>query len=156
MHPHRNTFLFLIAFLVGALRLPAQQIAASDSARLETVEKYLAASHAEELYRKTVSMMLEAVSSQGSVGDIMQRFMEKYLPYETIKTDYIKVYRESISETDMQALITFFESDVGQRFVVRMPFLMAATNRLMQARMQEHMPELVAELMVAAQARPPE
>ena len=72
--------------------------------------------------------------------------MTKHASWEVMKPDLVQVYREFFTEADMRAMIEFYETDFGRRMMAKMPALMARTSELSARRVQEHFPELMAEI----------
>lgn len=139
--------LTLVAFAAPAA---AQEIAPGDSARVETVERLLIVADLEKLYNEsmeqTLAAQLRAAPMLAPYEDLFREFMTKHASWEVMKPDLVQVYREFFTEADMRAMIEFYETDFGRRMMAKMPALMARTSELSARRVQEHFPELMAEI----------
>jgi hypothetical protein len=67
---------------------------------------------------------------------------KKLFSWETIKPTFIQIYSEVFTEEELQGMIDFFKSPVGQKWIAKQPQLQAATMQKMQAIMMEAQPKL--------------
>jgi uncharacterized protein len=85
--------------------------------------------------------------------------MKNELSWEKLKPGFVQVYRETFSQEEIDGLIAFYKSPVGQAFVDKQPALMKNTMALMQQRMGpliqqiQKMSEETAKELQAAQAK---
>jgi len=80
--------------------------------------------------------LLEAQAHQ--FGIVMRQEMS----WANLKDLYVQIYRETFSEEEIQGLVAFYVSPVGQAFVDKMPQVMQRTMAIMQQRMQPLMPKM--------------
>ncbi len=73
-------------------------------------------------------------------------FAERTLKWEDIKPELVAVYVKEFTVDDLQKLIVFYESPVGQKSAEKMPILMQKGMELSTARMQAEMPEFQAKI----------
>ncbi len=66
-------------------------------------------------------------------------------------TMFAEIYADVFSEEELQALIDFYQSDVGQKFLEKQPQLMQATMSRMQSEMGKLMPQIQQDVMEAVQ-----
>lgn len=72
--------------------------------------------------------------------------VKKELSWDTIKPIFIKIYSDNFDEGELQGLIDFYKTPVGQAWIQKQPQVQAAT---MQA-MGQIMPKIQAAMMKAA------
>lgn len=143
----------LSAFLF-VLPLGAQEIAPADSAKPETIERFFVASRVEQVFASSRELMFGSVPAPEPIAGRWRELMAKYLPYDSVKVDLFRIYREAISETDMQGLIRFYESDLGQRVMVKLPSLLNRASGIVADRLRRHLPEFMAEMRAGARDSP--
>ena len=150
-------FLTILA-LASALSAPAAASAEPSEKALALTRRMVAAMHIEETMAPTMRAMMQqqmdmivtqrpgltdqqkAILSGAlteAVGEVMDnglmtRVMEKFIP----------AYAEIYSEEELQAVVNFYESPVGQQVLKKMPLLGPAAVKAMQ----EITPEIQADL----------
>ncbi len=66
------------------------------------------------------------------------------LSWKQLEEPMIALYGNVFSEDELQDIITFYQSDVGQKMLKRQPELMQGTMVMMQEQMQRLMPKMKA------------
>ncbi len=84
----------------------------------------------------------------------MRQFFTRHMSYAALRADQARVFREAYTEQEVQDLMKFYGSDVGRRFVAKMPFVSARAQELAGQRMQAHLPELMGILQGQMGGRP--
>jgi hypothetical protein len=64
------------------------------------------------------------------------------LAWDKMKPAYVRIYRESFEQDEIDGLIAFYQSPAGQAMVRKMPTVMAKSMDLTQAQMRTLMPKL--------------
>jgi hypothetical protein len=77
------------------------------------------------------------------------KVMREELTWANLKPMYIQVYKESFDQEDVDGLIAFYESKVGQNYISKMPLAMQKTMTSVQQRMGP-MVKKMGEAMKAA------
>jgi hypothetical protein len=91
-----------------------------------------------------------------------EKFFGKYLSWNALKDDYIKLYMDSFSEPELRELTAFYKTPTGRKAVKQMPALLQKGAEIGASRVREHMGELMQMLQSAgvgdkpAAARPAE
>lgn len=75
--------------------------------------------------------------------------MQPEFSWEVLKPDVLRVYAETFSQEEVDGMIAFYKSPVGQSVTAKMPAVMNRTMQLTQARMAAAMPRLQAALAAA-------
>ncbi len=152
MTPPIPALLLALTLLLHPYSLRAQ--VEGPPATQETVEEFIAAAHLGELFDSSIEAMLKAQIKQspelGNYEDVMREFFRKYMSFESMKPDLIKLYQNSFSDADLKAALVFYRTPAGQRILARTPQLMADGGALGQQRVQAHLPELM-EMIKAKQ-----
>jgi hypothetical protein len=65
----------------------------------------------------------------------MAGIMKDELSWDKMKDRYVQVYRETFSQEEIDGLIAFYQTPVGQSFVSKQPELTKRTLAIMQQRM---------------------
>ena len=139
----------VVAVMSARVPLAGQQIPANDSARVETVKKLFAVTRVEQFHTQMLEMMLERyaqVPSLAPYAEPMREFLAKHASYSVVEGDLIATYREYYSETEVQQLIRFYESPLGQRVAAVTPVLSARLSQITSDKINRLLPELMREL----------
>lgn len=80
----------------------------------------------------------------------MQAWVNKYFTYETMAPKFTEIYAEEFSESELQALIAFYQSPVGRKLASLTPTLSRRGGEVGAELAQEHMAEL--QQMIQARA----
>lgn len=76
--------------------------------------------------------------------DVMQAFFRKYMGYESLKSDLIKMYTDTFSADELKDINAFYTTKTGQKTLSVMPQLMNQGAQLGVQRVQANLPELDA------------
>ncbi len=82
---------------------------------------------------KTLSAEEQAIMDRQQAK--MISIMKEELSWDRMKDLYVQVYRETFSQEEIDGLIAFYRTPVGQSFVNKQPELMKRTMTIMQQRM---------------------
>lgn len=81
--------------------------------------------------------------------DILQAFQDKLMDLvktrispEKLRPQYVKLYRDTFSDEEINGLLAFYESPAGHAMIEKMPLLLANSMALGQAQMSDIMPEI--------------
>lgn len=76
---------------------------------------------------------------------ILQVIREE-MNWQTLRPIYVQVYRETLSQAEVDGMIEFYKTPVGQATIRKMPALMQRSMELTQARMQGMLPKIEAAM----------
>lgn len=143
--------------LLAALALAARPAAAQQSApgpaasHVQAAEQLLAASDAENAMRDGMRRMMDIQAQQNpalaSMRDVLEEFFARYMGWERMKPEMVRVYTSTFSESEIRELTAFYRTDIGRKLAERMPEIMARSTEMSQRIVQEHMPELTQMIM---------
>ncbi len=74
--------------------------------------------------------------------EVMQRFLNKYLNWTSVKEETILAYTHEFTEQEFKQLTAFYKTPLGQKAVEKMPKLMFIGGQIGLQRAQEHQAEL--------------
>jgi hypothetical protein len=72
----------------------------------------------------------------------LKQFFQKYMSWEALREDYIRIYMEEFTEKELKDMMSFFKTDTGKKMAARQTALMIKGAQLGQSKVQEHMSEL--------------
>jgi hypothetical protein len=72
----------------------------------------------------------------------LKQFFNKYMSWEALREDYIKIYMEEFTEKELKEMMSFFKTDTGKKMASKQTILMMKGAQLGQSKVQEHMSEL--------------
>lgn len=94
-----------------------------------------------------------AMSQPGVAGTpvaaVMGEFFDRYMTWEVMEPELVRIYVEALSESDIRAATEFYRSPAGQRMVARLPVITQRTMEMTSRLMAEHQNEFQAMLMEA-------
>ena len=72
----------------------------------------------------------------------MQAIYRKAIAWQSMEPKYIQIYRESLSEEDVTAMLAFYKTPAGQEIVRKMPAIMNNTMLAVRETLQTMIPEI--------------
>jgi len=78
----------------------------------------------------------------GKMKDILHR----QLSWDKLEPQVIQVYRDTLSQDEVDGIIVFYKTPAGQAVIKKMPLIMQATMTMMQ----KNIPSMMAEVQEAA------
>jgi len=149
-----TAFVLLLLSLFAPLVDASSLEKAEELMQLMEIRKNIDASQAQ-----ITDMMSQMIASQGLSEEETQEAIQLSKQsmdstFEAMKEiDWEKmfgeIYASVFSEEEIQGLIDFYKSPVGQKFLEKQPELMAATMQKMQGEMMKIMPQIQADVMKA-------
>lgn len=96
------------------------------------------------------SVMIKSMSStihipeknQQKFTDEMTGFMNKYMPLELFKSQFVKIYAETFTEDELKQLVDFYSSPVGKKVIERLPALTQKAMSMSQLALKDHFDEM--------------
>jgi|GEM_PF-1785649 len=171
----RTSIVLTVVFLASALVAaqapsqtppPATPPAASSSTstvpqasptHAAAAEELLQVMKMEQATKQSADVMFETQLKQNpqlvQFKDIIQEFMTKYLGWQELKPEYVKLYTDLYTEPEIRQMIQFYGTPLGQKMQATMPQLMARSVEISQKRLQDHMPELQGKIMERVQSQ---
>ena len=74
--------------------------------------------------------------------DVLQRFLNKYLSWESVKEDTITAYAQEFTEQELKKLTEFYKTPVGKKASEKMPKLAFISGQIGLRQAQAHQTEL--------------
>lgn len=109
--------------------------------------KLLEIMNAKENYESITGMiMLEKESDFGMNKELFQQFFLDYFAFDSLKPNIVEVYENEFSLDEIQDLISFYETPLGKKLILKGPILSAKISRLVNKRVQETEPILFQKL----------
>lgn len=72
----------------------------------------------------------------------MQALLAASLDWEKLEPIYIRVYRETFTQEEIQGMVEFYKTPAGQAVITKMPTVMLKTSSEMQASVKDMYPEM--------------
>jgi hypothetical protein len=123
---------------------------AKKSSHWLAIEEFFAVMNMKQTSDKTIDQMLAMQIRQqpqlASYKDVMTAFLRKYVSYEALKDDMIKLYQAEFTEDEIRAMTAFYRTPAGQKAVAKLPKLTASGAQLGMQRVQSNMAELQAAI----------
>ena len=82
---------------------------------------------------------------------VSMKVIRKKFSWKNMKTMFADIYAEVLSLEELEGLIKFYESPVGQQYIKKQPELTSATMKKMQVLMQDLIPDIQKEVAKAVE-----
>jgi hypothetical protein len=116
------------------------------AAHLKTAAQLLDLVHVDRTTKQTLDVLLKMQLQQQPklqpYEDVLRSFLQKYMSWDSLKTDYARIYAEAFTEDELRQIITFYKTPAGQKAINKIPTLMGMGAALGQKRVQENRAEL--------------
>ena len=99
----------------------------------------------------SVEAQMQANPALASFGDVFEEFFEKYVTWEAMKPELVKVYAGAFTESEVRDLIAFYRTPVGRKLVEQSGELMRQGGTVGQRLVEAHAAELEAMIQKRAQ-----
>lgn len=149
--------LVLTGFVSFALAAPASS---------ESIETLLSLTKTKELIENananieasirqgmTTAIGVELNTEQKQLVDTLPRklvaAMRPEFSWDALKPDFIRLYADSLSQDEVNGLIQFYKSPLGQAMIDKMPRIMNGSIQITQARLAAAMPKIQAAVVTA-------
>lgn len=139
----RKSCLSLAVLLLTVVPLSAL---ADEASHRQAAEELLKAADGQKIMQTAIDQMLEAqIKAQPRMAKyrgVMRKFLNKYLGYESLKDDMIKLYTEEFTEKELQEITAFYRTPTGKKAIAKMPSLMSKGAQLGLKKVMDHQDEL--------------
>ncbi|CAF1311214.1 unnamed protein product [Rotaria sordida] len=107
--------------------------------------EFLKVTDTEIMYDSVMQMTIDAFTPLlGPLASQLKQTMNDCCSYEAVKYDLAKLYMEEFTLSDMNRMIRFYSSPVGQKLIKKQPILMIKAKQLGQRKAQEYLPKFQA------------
>jgi hypothetical protein len=132
-------------FIVSLSVMP---IAFADSVAESEAEILLNTMGMEEAMIQSMSQMIDVQLQQNPAlspyKDVMRKFFSKHMSWESLKPEFLKIYANAFTATELREINKFYATDTGKKTIENMPALMAQGAQIGAVRVQENIGELQA------------
>ncbi|MDA7088342.1 DUF2059 domain-containing protein [Pseudomonas sp. SA3-5] len=157
---------------VAVLTCASAQVFADASSHAAEAERFLQLARADKLavpvYAQVQQMFAQRFAESGA-GKGKQALLESYqakanveldqaVSWDQLKPEMVKLYTSNFNEQELQDLISFYQSPVGQKVLQKMPMLTAQAAQLTQGKLQVAVPKvnkLLAEMSAELEPKKP-
>ncbi len=142
----------IMLMLLAMTTLP---VMATSNSHRQAAEELLNVSGMKSSMDRIIVQMVEMQLSQKPVlspyREVLLQFFNKYLSFNSIKYDFIDIYIEEFSEQELNAIVDFYKTPVGQKTITKLPILMQKGAQVGMAKVKMHQQEL--REMIEAEAK---
>lgn len=118
----------------------------ADSASTKQAENLLNMMGMQDALEKSIEQTLQIQMQQNPTlvpfKDVMMKFFEKHMSYDSLKPDMIRIYADAFTASELQELIAFYRTPTGKKTIEKMPQLMAQGGQIGAKRVQDNIGEL--------------
>lgn len=143
MRPYK--LISIVALTFCCFSMPALSAAESHE---KAANELLDAINFDLLLGQSIDVMMQIELANNPVlkpyQGIMKDFFNKYMSGESLRDDFVVIYTETFTETELDKITAFYKTPVGQKTLKHTPTLMAKGARIGQQRVQNNSGELKA------------
>ena len=103
------------------------------------------------VYQQTIEKTIEAQIQQNPeiapLKDIMIKFFDKYMGWESVKKDIAKIYMKNFTDDEIKELIAFYKTPIGQKVATLVPIVGVEAAMIGEQRVEEHKAELTQMIL---------
>jgi len=118
----------------------------ADNSSKKEAEILLSTMGMETALEQTISQMLDIQLQQNPTlapfKQVMLRFFNKHMSYESLKPEMIAIYSEAFTSTELKEINAFYKTPTGSKTIEKMPELMAKGGQIGAQRVQDNIQEL--------------
>lgn len=96
----------------------------------------------DESVEQMLALQLKNNPSLQPAEATLKEFFGKYMSWEALREDYIRIYMEEFTEKELKEMKDFFKTDTGKKMAAKQTVLMMKGAQIGQSKVQEHMGEL--------------
>jgi hypothetical protein len=89
-----------------------------------------------------VKLSAEQEKASAEFMDKATHLITDALAWEKLKPDYVKLFSDAYTESELDDILTFYRSPTGQAMVAKNPALMMKASGMVQEKMAAVVPEL--------------
>lgn len=155
----KSIFVLTLGLMVGGSLATAQE-----SIKQAKIERILALTNADAVMDQMFSQIKAMTASmtppgatpqqQAKAQEIQNKVMDLIkarMGWDKLRVLYAKVYDATFSEDEIDGMLTFYQSAVGQAMLKKMPQLISQTMSIVQTQMADIMPDIQRIAKEAAQ-----
>ena len=132
--------------LTVALGLSPVVVLGDEHSHRQAAEELLLVLEVDKSLPKVVEQVVENQVQQNpqlaAQREVLQRFLTKYVNWESVKEDAITAYTQEFTEPELKKLTEFYKTPVGKKASEKMPQLAFIAGQLGLRQAQAHQAEL--------------
>ena len=112
--------------------------------RAESIQDQIYAQLSQQIDRATLGLAqqagLPAAEQRPSTADLQAKMtaaMKDNLNWEKLQPGVVQIYRENLSDTELDSILAFYKSSAGQAYLDKAPAMAAKSRDLAEARVKE-------------------
>jgi len=152
----QRILILLVLLMSGAMVLAADQSTKADG-RAAAANELLVTVKMEKILADSTEQMVQLQIQQNPAiepyREVMRRFLAKYMSWEGLKGDFVRIYAEEFTEQELRDLIAFYRTPTGIKFITKMPGLMSKGAQIGSQRVQQNAAELKEMMRMADEER---
>jgi len=96
----------------------------------------------EQSIDQTLNIQLQQNPALVPYRDVMKKFFQKHMSYQSLKPDMVNIYAESFTASELREIIAFYSTPTGRKTIDQMPKLMSKGGRIGAKRVEDNIQEL--------------
>ena len=105
-----------------------------------------------QTFDQIIKMKIKQDPQFGLYEGTMRQFLAKYMGWQSLREDLIKLYMDEFSESELLDMVAFYKTPTGQKALKKAPTLFIKAAEIGQKRVQDHLEELAEMLKAETQS----
>ena len=138
----------LVGAMVASAQDPKREALAEELVGIMNMQENIEKSF--EMIKKMMPQQLDQMGTGGESSEArkeaesMMDLIQAEMSWDKLKDDYIAIYAETFSSAELEGIVSFYKSTVGQRFIEKQPELMQRSMEVSQKQMMRILPKVQA------------
>jgi len=132
--------------IISLLLMVACNVSIADDASRKEAEKMMQIigmkNALEQSMEQILNVQLEQNPTLVPFKDVMLKFFDKHMSYESLKPELVELYSNTFTEAELREINAFYVTDVGKKTIEKMPELMGKGAQIGAKRVQDNISEL--------------
>lgn len=141
-----NRVLKVVVFAVGVL-VCGQAVQADDKTHKAAAKELLKAMDAEAQYTSAIDTQVDQLAKANPMfaekKDALKKFFTKYMGYESMEDDLVKMYTKNFTEAELKEITTFYKTPAGKKLASKTAEISKLGMELGMKKVQENQAELI-------------
>lgn len=120
--------------------------ARADEAANKAAEELLLAMKADKSFAQSIDQVVDLQVKQNpqieKFRPVLKKFFDKHMSWDAVKSEMIALYAKEFTTEELQEMVKFYKSPVGQKMAEKTPILTAKSMDIGMRRLQANQAEL--------------
>src|SRR3990167_6938769 len=127
---------------VAILTCGSAQAFADASSHAADAERFLQLAQADKLVVPVYAQVQQMFAQRFAESSTCNTELDRAVAWDKVEPDMIKLYTSNFNEQEMQELVSFYQSPLGQKVLQKMPMLTEKSAQMTQGKLETAVPKV--------------